>query len=59
MLRDERLHHRVQALAEWDNARLEELRPPNVDQRLRNIDVFDLETPSFPSTQSGTVQEQQ
>jgi hypothetical protein len=30
-----------------------------VDQRLRNIDVFDLETPSFPSTQSGTVQEQQ
>ena len=48
-----------QARAEWDNARLEELRPANVDQRLRNIDVFDLETPSFPSTQSGAVQEQQ
>src|SRR6516164_5314752 len=41
---NERPHHRGQAIAQRDDARLEELRPPNVYQRLLYIDVFDLKT---------------
>jgi hypothetical protein len=58
VLRDECLQHRAQAGADRDDARLEELRPFDVEQRSRKIDVLDFETTGLPATQSGTIQEQ-
>ena len=56
VLRDECLQHRAQAGADRDDARLEELRPFDVEQRSRKIDVLDFETTGLPATQSGTIQ---
>jgi hypothetical protein len=44
--------------ADRDDARLEELRLFDVEQRSRKIDVLDFETTGLPATKSGTIQEQ-
>ena len=53
---DERPYHAVQTGAQGYDARLEELRTPDVYQRLRHVHVTELETQRFAAAQSGAAE---
>jgi len=56
---DERGDYGVEAGAQRNDTCFKELRPANVNEGLRQVDICDLETSRFATTECSAVQEQQ